>query len=140
MDWLLQGMPSRPSGPSGLPLIKPPYSTITAINLNTGEHTWQTPVGEGIENHPRLKALNIPPTGGGGWAHPMATKTMLLGAKEGELLGLDKSTGKQFGTLNLNGMGAGEFGRASAPMTYMFNGKQYIAVPMTDTLVALALP
>ncbi len=149
MDWLLQGLPSKPRGPSGLPLIKPPYSTITAINMNTGEHTWQTPVGEGIENHPRLKGLNIPPTGGGGWAYPMATKTMLFGAKDGDLLGLDKSTGKRFGKLELNGMGDGGFGRVTgAPMTYMHNGKQYIAVSMTGhepngpkgTLVALALP
>ncbi len=146
MDWLLQGLPSRPSGPSGLPLIKPPYSSITAINLNTGEHTWQTPVGEGIENHPRLKALNIPPTGGGLWAYPMATKTMLLGAQRDKVLGLDKSTGKQFGTLNLNDMSGGKFVRVTgAPMTYMFNGKQYIAMSMTGsggkgTLVALALP
>jgi probable HAF family extracellular repeat protein len=50
----------------GLPLFKPPYSRMTAIDMNTGEHLWMMPLGDGnlIRNHPMLKDLNLPPLGG----------------------------------------------------------------------------
>ena len=54
-----------PKGPRGLPLMKPPYGRITAINLNTGEHKWMQPVGEGPRDHPTLRHLDLPPLG---WA------------------------------------------------------------------------
>ena len=55
-----------PSMPQGLPLLKPPYSRVTAIDLNTGEHLWWVPTGNGdrYRNHPRLRHLNLPPLGG----------------------------------------------------------------------------
>ena len=62
----LQATPRSPSMPGGLPLLKPPYSRITAINMNTGEHAWMTPAGNGdrYRNLPQLKPLNLPPVGG----------------------------------------------------------------------------
>ena len=52
---------SRPEMPQGLPLFKPPYSRMTAIDLNTGDHVWMTPTGNGdrIRNHPLLRHLNL---------------------------------------------------------------------------------
>ena len=146
MDWLLQGMPSSPRGPSGLPLVKPPYSHISAIDMNTGEHVWKTPVGKGIEDHPRLKGLNIPHTGGGFWAYPMATKTLVLGGKGSNLLFLDKASGEYLGKFELRDADGNSLGGISgAPMTYMHNGKQYVVAAVTTTrgkgtLVAVALP
>ena len=67
--------------PDGLPLLKPPYSRMTAIDLNTGEHIWMTPTGNGdrIRTNPRLRDLTLPPLGGdGGAAGPLVTKTLLL--------------------------------------------------------------
>ena len=71
-----------PNGPEGLPLIKPPYSRMTAYNLNTGEIAWQVPTGpgqDGIRNHQALKGLNLPALGGqGGQGGPLVTKTLLI--------------------------------------------------------------
>jgi quinoprotein glucose dehydrogenase len=50
-------------GPRGLPLTKPPYGRITAIDLNTGEHAWMKPVGSGPRDHPALSELALPPLG-----------------------------------------------------------------------------
>ena len=47
----------------GLSIFKPPYSRVTAIDLNTGEHRWMAPVGDGPRDHPLLKGLNVPPLG-----------------------------------------------------------------------------
>lgn len=146
MDYLLPGLPTQPRLPSGIPLIKPPYASITAINMNSGEHTWQTPVGDGIENHPKLKHLNLPPTGGGGWANPVITKTMLIAGKSGTMIGLDKATGEIIDTLRIDQMGVQGLGYVSGmPITYMQNGKQYITFAMTNgerngTLVGMTLP
>ncbi len=137
----------RPRGPDCLPLFKPPYSRITAIDLKTGTHAWMKPMGQGVENHPRLKGLDIPPTGGGGWAHLLTTKTLLIAGHGGNLLAMDKATGKLIATLELNDA-SGEFvGRVTGlPMTYLHEGKQYIAVALSDRrrgkarTVALALP
>ena len=67
--------------PQGLPLLKPPYSRITAIDMNTGEHAWMVPLGNGdrIRNHPpRLRHLNLPPLGDGTIGGPLLTKTLLI--------------------------------------------------------------
>ena len=53
-----------PAGPQGLPIVKPPYGRITAIDLNTGEHLWVTPMGEGPRDHPALAGLDLPELGG----------------------------------------------------------------------------
>ncbi len=137
---------SHPRGPDGLPLFKPPYSRITAIDLKTGTHAWMRPMGKGIENHPRLKGLNIPRTGGGGWAYVMTTKTLVIAGHGGELLALDKATGKLIAKVELKDSSGTSLGRVTgAPMTYMHKGKQYIAVSVSSRsrkgwLVALALP
>ena len=57
---------SSPSIPGGVPLLKPPYSRMTAINMNTGDHAWMVPTGNGdrVRNLPALKPLNLPPVGG----------------------------------------------------------------------------
>ena len=54
--------------PQGLPRLKAPYSRMTAIDMNTGDHAWMVPLGDGdrYRNHPLLRDLNLPPLGGGG--------------------------------------------------------------------------
>ena len=61
------GRRTGPQMPQGLPLFKPPYSRITAIDMNTGDHVWAVPLGNGdrYRNHPRLRHLNLPPLGDG---------------------------------------------------------------------------
>ena len=137
--------------PEGLPLFKPPYSRITAIDMNKGEHAWMVPAGSGdrIRNNPRLKGLNLPPVGGDStFSGPLLTKTVLMyalttGGSTGgpRLVAYDKATGKELGSVDLPGIAIG------TPMTYLVNGKQYVAITVqgrtpTDIpeLVALALP
>jgi quinoprotein glucose dehydrogenase len=94
-------------GPQGLPLMKPPYGRITAIDLNRGEHTWMVPNGEGPRDHPLLRSLNLPPLGHASRGAPLVTKTLLF-APDGDQVNtrtppggggktfraLDKATGK----------------------------------------------
>src|SRR5204863_7505499 len=94
----------------GLPLIKPPYSTISAIHLDKGEIVWQTPHGEtpdAIRNHPALKGLTIPRTGQSGYnIGTLVTKSLVIagdslittspsGARGAMLRAYDKSSGKE---------------------------------------------
>ncbi len=140
-----------PRGPQGLPLFKPPYSRMTAIDLNKGEHVWMTPTGMGasrIRNHPLLKGVKLPPLGGGGAKGPLLTRTLLIQAMDGavtetdttegpKLVAYDKATGKAVGWIALPG------GAIGTPMTYMLGGKQYIALTVagdTPQLIALRLP
>ena len=67
-----------PAGPQGLPLFKPPYGRITAIDLNKGEQLWMTPNGDGPRDHPLLKPLNLPPLGNPGRSSPLVTKTLVF--------------------------------------------------------------
>ena len=135
----------QPQMPHGLPLLKPPYSRITAIDMNTGDHTWMVPLGNGghIRNLPQLRHLNLPPLGNGTIAGPVLTKTLLIssltaGGSHGgpRLVAWDKKTGAEQGSVDLP---AGTIG---TPMTYMVDGKQYIAVTIGGgpRLVAFALP
>jgi quinoprotein glucose dehydrogenase len=137
-----------PRLPGGLPLYKPPYSRMTAINMNTGEHVWMMPLGDGntVRNHPLLKGLNLPPLGGdSATSGPLLTKTLLIsaltagGTNDGpRLVARDKATGKEIGSVDLPGAAIG------TPMTYMLDGKQYIALTVGGSpvpeLVALTLP
>ena len=135
-----------PRMPSGLPLFKPPYSRMTAIDMNRGERAWFTPLGNGdrIRSHPMLKHLNLPPVGGDGRGGPLITKTLLInaistGGSDGgpSLVAYDKATGKPIAHVDLP---AGAIG---TPMTYMLGGKQYIALTVGGSppeLVAFALP
>jgi quinoprotein glucose dehydrogenase len=131
--------------PLGLPLAKPPWSRITAIDMNTGEHAWMVangPTPDEIATNPALAGLEIPATGGFNRAMLMVTKSLLF-AGEGwngnpVMRALDKATGATVAEIELPGaIGA-------KPMTYMLDGRQYIVVsigqPGTAELVALALP
>jgi len=134
--------------PQGLPLFKPPYSRMTAINMNTGDHVWMVPQGDGnaVRQHPLLKGLNLPPVGGdSSTSGPLLTKTLLIGAltrggrnDRPRLVARDKATGAEIGSVDLPDRAIG------TPMTYMIDGKQYIALTVGGTpvpeLVALALP
>ena len=132
--------------PQGLPLFKPPYSRITAIDLNTGEHSWMQPNGDGdrYRNLPSLRDLNLPPLGGDGRGGPVLTSTLLISALSAggsnggpRLVARDKMTGEIVGSVDLPG------GAIGTPMTYMHQDKQYIALTVggdVPELIALALP
>ncbi len=132
-------------GPQGLPIHKPPYGRITAIDMNTGEHLWWIPNGdtpERIRNHPALQGVDLPNTGQTSKAITMVTKTLLVTAEGGggepRLHAVDKTTGERLATIDLPG--AGQYGM----MTYMHEGNQYIVVQTGGrtpaALVALRLP
>jgi glucose dehydrogenase len=132
-------------GPQGLPIWKPPYSKITAIDMSTGEHLWWIPNGDTpdhIKNHPALRGLNLPTTGQQGHAVMMTTRTLLITAPSGTapvLYALDKKSGARLATVNLPA--PGQYGM----MGYMHQGKQYIVVQIASpthpgSLVALRLP
>jgi len=128
-------------GPDDLPLFKPPYSHITAIDMNTGEHLWQLPVGETPErvlNHPQLKELDIPATGTGRNAQMAVTKSLLMytsSASDGSprLFFVNKSTGEQLGSVEV--ADPTNYGI----MTYLHDGKQYILLQTGAKLTAMAL-
>ena len=122
----------------GLPLIKPPYGRITAINLDTGDIRWQIAHGEtpdAIRNHPALKGRDIPRTGQRGHAGTLVTKTLLIAGETGftttpsgrgaMLRAYDKASGKDIGAVYMPAPQSG------SPMTYMFNGKQYIVIAVS---------
>lgn len=112
----------------GLPLLKPPYNRITAIDLNKGEILWTVPGGDtpdNIKNHAALQGLDIPTTGARTRPAVMATKTLLF-ATEGfgsrpVLHIFDKKTGARVADIPLAGSVGG------SPMSYAVNGRQYIA-------------
>ena len=137
-----------PQMPQGLPLFKPPYSRMTAIDMNTSEHIWMTPMGDGdrIRNLPLLRDLNLPPLGGdSSRAGPVLTKTLLIyaltagGTDNGpRLVAVDKTSGTEIASIDLPG------GAIGTPMTYMMNDRQYIALTVGGSrvpeLIAFALP
>ncbi len=137
---------TQPTMPQGLPLLKPPYSRMTAIDLNAGDHAWMQPNGDGdrYRNHPRLRDLDLPPLGGEGHGGPLLTKTLLVsalsaGGSDGgpRLVARDKASGEIVGSIDLPG------GAIGTPMTYMHEGAQYIALTIggeVPGLIALALP
>jgi len=137
----------------GLPLLKPPYARISAIDLNKGDILWYIAHGEtpdNVRNHPALKGLNIPRTGRPGLVGPLVTKTLLIAGEGGVgttpsgqrgamLRAYDKKDGKDVGAVY---MPAPESG---SPMTYMLNGKQYIVIAVSGgnysgELLAFRLP
>jgi quinoprotein glucose dehydrogenase len=139
-------------GPRGLPITKPPYGRITAIDLNTGDQLWMVPNGDGPRDHPALKDLNLPPLGHMGRAAPLVTKTLLF-VTEGSETGLsippggggkwlgayDKKTGRRVARIPLPA------GATGAPMTYLHAGRQHLVVAIAGEnhepeLVALSLP
>ena len=158
------GLRAYPPGPEELPLLKPPYGRVTAIDLNKGEILWMTPNGDGPRDHPLLKALNLPALGHPGRAGVLTTKTLLFvgegdpvmvragnrlppqmprsiapGAGGRKFRALDKLTGSIVWETELPA------GTTGASMTYLYEGKQYVVVAVggIDTspeYVALAIP
>jgi quinoprotein glucose dehydrogenase len=124
----------------GLPLGKPPYGSLTAIDLTKGEILWSAPHGDtpsAIRNHPALKGLDLPNTGRPGTVGTLVTKTLLIAADAGvdlmpdgqrgaRLWAYDKRTGARVGSIV---MPAGEGG---APMTYLVNGRQYLVIAISS--------
>jgi quinoprotein glucose dehydrogenase len=124
---------------------------MTAIDMNTGDHQWMVPTGSGerVRNHPLLQGLALPPLGGDiTFSGPLLTRTLLIyalttGGKSGSarLVAYDKGTGRELASVDLPGAAIG------TPMTYMLDGRQYIALTVQGAsrevvpeLVALALP
>jgi quinoprotein glucose dehydrogenase len=144
MRYVSQG-PGGLRGPQGLPLLKPPYGRITAIDLNTGDHLWQIPNGDtpdAVRNHPALQGVALPNTGRSAHANLLVTKTLLF-AGEGRGGGpwfhaLDKRTAARIASIRLPAE------TNAAPMTFLHNGRQYIVVAIANAdtpaeLVALAV-
>ena len=145
-DWV-QGGGVGWSGPQGLPMHKPPWSKITAIDLNTGDHAFDVPVGsppDRITRHPALRDLDLSDASGVGRAIMMVSKSLLF-ATEGQngpavLNAHDKSTGEKLGSIDLPAPGM--YGM----MTYLHEGRQFIVVQIGQggsvpgSLAAFALP
>ena len=120
----------------GLPIMKPPYGLLAAIDLNKGQMIWQIPHGDtpaAITNHPLLKGLTIPRTGRPGTVGQLVTKTLLVvgeagfgptpnGQRGAMLRAYDKASGKEVGAVYMPAPQGG------APMTYQWQDKQYIVV------------
>jgi len=152
-----------PAGPRGLPLFKPPYGRITALDMNKGEIVWQVANGDGPRDNPAIKDLNLGPLGNPGHAAPLATKTLLFAGEGSDTMvvagrippgmpfdtaagygepwfrAFDKATGEVLAEIALPA------GTTGAPMTYLHRGKQYIVVPVggrdaPPEWVALSLP
>lgn len=145
-------MGSSRIGPYGLPLVKPPYGRITAIDLNTGDHKWMvanTDTPNWVKDIPALKGVEIPRTGSPDRVGLLVTKTLLFAGEGSGLYAADggggnkfrshdKATGEIISTIELPANQCG------IPMTYSINGKQYIviaigAVGHPGELVALSL-
>jgi glucose dehydrogenase len=130
----------------GLPIFKPPYGRITAIDMNTGEHLWWIPNGDTpdhIANHPLLEGIDIPNTGHQGNATALVTGSLLMYAegRGGRPIwhAVDKASGQRLASIDIPAP------VSTAPMTYMHEGVQYIVLPvagdgMPGSLVALRLP
>jgi quinoprotein glucose dehydrogenase len=144
---------TRQIGPQGLPLVKPPWGRITAIDLNTGEHVWMVPNGaapEYIRNHPALKGVDVSRAGNPEHAPILLTRSLLFTADGGGMYAvppgaggpffraLDKRTGATVFEMKLPGNVTG------IPMTYQLEGRQYLVMAVgapgvPAELVALTL-
>lgn len=138
-----------PAGPQGLPLFKPPYGRLVAIDLDKGELKWTVANGDGPRDNPAIKELNLPPLGQPGRVGPLVTKSLVFmgegfpqeqppGAGGKKFRAFDKATGAVVWEFELDAAVTG------VPMTYLWQGKQYIIVPVgwprhPGELVALSL-
>ena len=137
----------------GIPIIKPPWGRITAIDLNRGEILWQVPHGatpDNIRNHPRLQGVEVPRTGRVGRIGTLNTKTLVIageggmfttpsGARGAMLRAYDKMTGSEVGEVYMPAPQTG------SPMTYVLDGVQYLVVAVSGSgesgqLLAYRLP
>jgi glucose dehydrogenase len=139
-------------GPQGLPLLKPPYGRITALDLNRGEKLWTVPNGDGPRHHPLLEPLHLPPLGTTGRPVPLLTRTLLfLGESSDALFGAagipgpttfrayDKVSGRVLWERRLPA------GTTGGPISYEVGGRQFILVPVGGKdygsgWIAMALP
>lgn len=139
-------------GPSGLPLVKPPWGRITAINLNSGDHAWMVPntdTPDWARNNPALAGITLPRTGSFDQVGLLVTKSLLIagegsglwraGGGGNKLRAHDKATGAILHELTLPANQSG------VPMTYEVDGRQFIVVAVgakgsPGELVALTLP
>jgi quinoprotein glucose dehydrogenase len=139
---------------NGLPLIKPPWGRISAIDLGKGEIVWQVAHGEtpdAVRNHPALKGLKIPRTGrANGRIGTLVTKTLVIAGEPGffttpagvrgaMLRAYDKATGAEVGAVYMPAPQTG------SPMTYLWNGQQHLVVATSGAtssgeLLAFKLP
>jgi quinoprotein glucose dehydrogenase len=141
------------AGLEGLPIVKPPYGVLAAIDMNSGTLKFQVPHGDtpdAVRNHPLLKGMNIPKTGQTGSVGLMVTKTLVVvgdpqvtappGRPRGAMLrAYNKQTGEQVGEVLMPAPQSG------SPMTYSIDGRQYIIVAVsggnyTGEYIAFALP
>jgi quinoprotein glucose dehydrogenase len=139
----------------GLPIVKPPYGLLAAIDVSQGKVAWQTPHGDtpdNVRNHPALKGMNIPKTGqpGASGVGLLVTKTLVIMGdpqvtttpehpRGAMLRAYDKKTGEQVGAVWMPAQQSG------SPMTYSVNGRQYIVVAVSGgnysgEYIAFALP
>jgi quinoprotein glucose dehydrogenase len=137
----------------GLPLLKPPYGSISAIDMDRGEILWQIAHGETpdeIRNHPALAGLEIPRTGQPGSPGTLVTRTLLIageptytttatGQRGAMLRAYDKASGREVGAIYLPAPQSG------SPMTYELDGRQYLVIAVSapdhiGELLAFALP
>jgi quinoprotein glucose dehydrogenase len=137
----------------GLPLLKPPYGRISAIDLTKGTIAWQIAHGEtpdNIKNHPALRGLKIARTGRPGLVGPLCTKSLVIcgeggfvitpsGARGAMMRAYDKATGEEKGAVYTPAPSVG------APMSYMLNGEQYVLIATgggstSEELIAFRLP
>ena len=154
--------PARGPGQTvqGLPLMKPPWGRITAIDLNTGTIVWQVPHGEtpdSVRRHPALRGVDIPRTGRKGPVGTLTTKTLVISGEGGRnaidrgffttpdgrrgamLRAYDKATGENVGEVYMPAPQTG------TPMTYLHDGRQYVVVAVGGVnvparLIAYTLP
>jgi len=150
-------------GPRGLPLFRPPWGSLVAIDLNSGKHLWRSPVGNGHRGHEAIRHLGIRERLG--WAQmswTLATKTVLLTVQSGyqsnarrwdatgrrvldrnnlepALMVFDKRSGALLHQVPVPQNATG------SPITYMAAGKQYFVFPagganLAEELIAVALP
>ena len=123
----------------GLPLLKPPWGRISAIDMDRGEILWQIPHGETpdfVRNHPALAGVDIPRTGRTGAPGVLVTKTLVISGEMGYfrtpsgrrgamLRAYDKATGAEVGAVYLPAPQSG------SPMTYLHDGQQYLVVAVS---------
>ena len=139
-----RGTPPRNLLVDRLPLLKPPYGRLTAIDLRLGEIAWQVPHGQTpdrIANHPALAGLDIPRTGQGASVGTLVTKTLVIageaeltsdenGTRRAMLRAYDKSSGVEVGAVELPAPQTG------SPMTYMIDEEQYIVIAVSGSGVS----
>ena len=128
--------------PDGYPAVKPPWGTLNAIDLNTGEYLWRVTLGE----YPELTARGVAPTGTENYGGPLVTAggLVFIGASKDEMFrAFDRRTGKELWRAKL------PFGGYASPATYEVGGRQYVVIACGggkmgtksgDTYVAFALP